>query len=270
MIDFIRKGLHLTQRYVPSGAGVHILGYHLIEAGTGSAIDIPLQIFEKQMSTLRSYATVCSLDEAVKQLESGKIDGTISVVTFDDAYENFYLQAWPVLQKYQIPATLYVPVNFVEERISSPISGINSLRACNWSQLREMADSGLVSIGSHSLNHPDLTSMSMEGATFEIGESRKLLEQKLYAEVSSFCYPRALWNEGLETVVRSNYRTAVIRGGRKMTPQDWNRYRLSRIPMRRNMPHDFRTVLTSRIWLEEMIAERFRSMLSRSKENPPY
>ena len=60
---------------------------------------------------------------------------------------------------------------------------------CSWTQLREMADSGLVEIGSHSVTHPIFSTLSDEESRWELAESRTQIEQLLGRSVSSFCFP---------------------------------------------------------------------------------
>jgi peptidoglycan/xylan/chitin deacetylase (PgdA/CDA1 family) len=60
---------------------------------------------------------------------------------------------------------------------------------CSWEQLREMADSGLVEIGSHTITHPILSSISDEESLQEMVASRIQIEQKLGRRIRFFCYP---------------------------------------------------------------------------------
>jgi len=67
------------------------------------------------------------------------------VVTFDDGYESFYRQAFPVLKKYGLPATVFVYTDF--------LGGGDAL---TWPQMQEMLASGLVDVQSHSKSHRNL------------------------------------------------------------------------------------------------------------------
>jgi peptidoglycan/xylan/chitin deacetylase (PgdA/CDA1 family) len=60
---------------------------------------------------------------------------------------------------------------------------------CSWEQLREMVDSGLVEIGSHTITHPILASMSDEESLQEVAASRIQIEQKVGRRIRFFCYP---------------------------------------------------------------------------------
>ena len=60
---------------------------------------------------------------------------------------------------------------------------------CSWSELREMADSGLVQIGSHTVTHPILATLTDEESWHELTVSRAQIEEALGRRVESFCFP---------------------------------------------------------------------------------
>lgn len=221
-------------------------------------MDIDVEVFRKQLNQIRNTANVCSLEEAVDALKQGAHSTEPRVVvTFDDAYENFYTHAWPVMNELKIPSTLYVPVNFIWGKSDAPISRTRK-RPCSWAQLRELLDSKLVSIGSHSSSHVDLRKLDDAALHAELRDSQKVLRDELGIPADDFCYPKSLWSTRAESVVKQYYKTAVIRGGRKMTAGKWNPYRLNRVPVRRDMPTDLEPLLRSSVWLEEFFFSRAR------------
>jgi len=264
MIQACRKMAHGLQALLPdTGNGVLILAYHLIHAGTQAPVDISLEAFWKQMKELQEHAVVCSLGEALQKLRNrDPCRGPVVVLTFDDAYENFYSTAWPVLKELQFPSTLYVPVDFIDGNIPPPMKGSDGLKPCMWSQLKEMHDSGLVAIGSHSCSHTNLKAANLDLARKEIEDSRKRLEDRLGGEVTSFCYPKGLWSIAVEKIVRNHYQSAVIGGGRRIFYIQWDPYRLYRVPMRRDMPESLLPVLSKSVWIEEFLASPIRQWLS--------
>ncbi len=255
------------QSFVPQKkGGVLILAYHLVQGGTHFRVDLPATSFRRHLEYLKAHARPVSLQTAVTQLESRETDDfdiTSVVLTFDDAYLNFYTTAWPLLQEYQIPCTLYVPVHFVEGKISAPLQGA-SLPPCSWQQIREMTGSGLVSIGSHTLSHVNLRETSAADARREIVDSKKELQQKLGVPNSSFAYPKAFWSSKVDPFVRATYDNAVVAGGSKLQRKNWERYRLSRMPLRSDM-EDLTPIINSSIWLEERMASIIRPFIHNSK-----
>lgn len=257
-----RRLLDGLQALVPDVPGVTFLAYHLVGAGADTPVDLSLETFQAQMEELHQSGQACSLEEAAAALAAGRLPrgGSAVVVTFDDAYENFYTHAYPVLEAYGIPATLYVPVHFVEGEGAAPIRGTEALPPCSWDQLREMREGGIVAIGSHTCTHPSLTAVSPEQAAWEIDASKEMLEDRLSAPVTSFCYPRALWTSALERVVAQTYETAVVAGGVKARPANYDPHRIRRISLRNDTPPRLGPMLHSAVRLEEWAADCARRL----------
>lgn len=72
-------------------------------------------VFEKQLLFLKKHFSIYSLENFFKLSASGKrrIRNPM-VITVDDGYRNFFDHTFPILKKYSIPATIFVPLNFVE------------------------------------------------------------------------------------------------------------------------------------------------------------
>jgi peptidoglycan/xylan/chitin deacetylase (PgdA/CDA1 family) len=104
---------HLLRR--TKRAKFALLCYHRVGIG-----GIPLfsellpELFEAQMRYLRRFYRILSLDELCEELRSGR--GTVGgvAVTFDDGYVDLFTHAMPVLERYRIPATIYLPVASIE------------------------------------------------------------------------------------------------------------------------------------------------------------
>jgi len=74
-------------------------------------------------------------------------------------------------------------------RVTIPQAAPAKYTPCSWNQLREMADSGLVEIGSHTLTHPILSTLTDEESWYELCESRRQIEEALSKTVRCFCFP---------------------------------------------------------------------------------
>jgi peptidoglycan/xylan/chitin deacetylase (PgdA/CDA1 family) len=184
---------------------------------------------------------------------------TSAVLTFDDAYANFYDVVYPRLVARGMPALLYVPTGFIDGERPAPIRGTEGLPGCTWPQLREMAASGLITIGSHTVTHPSLTRISPTQVARELSASKDRLEAMLEQPVRHFCYPRGLWTRKIEPLVRQHYATATIGGGGTITAP-FHPLRLQRTPIRREFGPDLRPIVRGRVWLEERLADRVRRL----------
>jgi peptidoglycan/xylan/chitin deacetylase (PgdA/CDA1 family) len=92
-----------------------VLCYHGIGECGNSLLESPtVEMFEAQMRFLRQNYRVVSLEEVCQELDRGKITEPGVAVTFDDGYRSTYTAAFPVLQKYRIPATIYLTYETVE------------------------------------------------------------------------------------------------------------------------------------------------------------
>lgn len=260
----IRRALHGASRLLPAGreGGLLVLTYHLVGAGTRSPVDLDAGVFRAQLEELRARALPVSHADALRALASPDPGGPPRVlVTFDDAYRNFHERAWPVLRELGIPCVLYVPTAFVEGRAPAPIRGTGHLPPVGWGELRELAGSGLVAIGSHGWSHRDLPGLPPEELAREVCGSRAQLEDRLQVRVESFCYPRGSRSTAAEPLVESTYRSAVVRGGRRNAcGAGVSPWRLERVPIRRDMPASLVPVLESRVWLEEWAVTRLQGL----------
>jgi len=92
-----------------------ILGYHRV--GTEGAplfSRLPGPVFARQMQYIRRHYRILSVRQMVEELRNPGDQGRAVVVTFDDGYLGTYTEAFPVLQDYQIPATVYLAAGAIE------------------------------------------------------------------------------------------------------------------------------------------------------------
>lgn len=259
-----RAACRLGTRLVPRGrSGITVLAYHLVGAGTGGPVDLPLRVFRRQMEELREReAAVVPLRQAVAALSRGApLERDQVAITFDDAYRNFDEHAYPVLAELGLPATLFVPTDFVEGRRVGPLREAERLPPVGWSRLRELATEGLVELGAHSRSHSDLRSLPDQALDDEVTGSKAVLRERTGVEPAVFCYPRALRSPRVEAAVARSYRGAVVGGGRKNRPGRDSPLRMHRVSLRRDMPVRLGAILGASVVLEEWVAERMRRRL---------
>jgi peptidoglycan/xylan/chitin deacetylase (PgdA/CDA1 family) len=99
-------------------------------------------------------------------------------------------------------------------RISVPKTPPPKYAPCSWSELREMADTGLMEIGSHTVTHPILASVTDEESWKELTLSRIQLQEGLGRRVTSFCFPNGKPGDYRPSQVQqlrdAGYETAVV------------------------------------------------------------
>lgn len=187
-----------------SGVRVPILTYHYIGENPNPndkaryALSVTPTNFEAQMKYLsdNGYHTI-SLDTLAASLLSGSFLPLKPVIlTFDDGYIDFYLNAYPILSKYGLSATEFV----ITGRVGT--SGYLS-----WGQIDEMKRSGRIIFGSHSVNHVALASLAYDKLIFELTESKKELESRLGYPVNFLAYPYGSFNN---TVIGATQKAGYV------------------------------------------------------------
>lgn len=98
----------------PNNAG--ILMYHKIEKYNFENNSVSIENFEKQMQYAKNNFNLVSLDDLANFLKNKKIPRNALAVTFDDGHSSVYKLAYPVLKKFNIPATIFVAFEAVENR----------------------------------------------------------------------------------------------------------------------------------------------------------
>jgi peptidoglycan/xylan/chitin deacetylase (PgdA/CDA1 family) len=145
-------------------------------------------------------------------------------LTFDDAFFDFYQSVFPLLKKYSVRAMLAVSVKYIvddtiapaADRLSIPHEesqreGVyqNSVPYCTWKELKEMAESGLVSIASHSYSHCVISNDGSVDLDLELVQSKRILEEKLGVDVLTFVYPYGKFDPALLPMVQGTYTYAM-------------------------------------------------------------
>lgn len=175
---------------------IPVLMYHSIDGDCN--ICVSKKRFYQQMEFLNRFKyKVISPDELVDLINKKSKQKKLVVITFDDGYENNYTKAFPILKKYNFPATIFVIVNKIGQK--------NYL---NGEQLKDLTKNN-ITIGNHTLSHeylPNLTGMELVS---EILESKCMLENVIEREVDFISYPIGGFNLKVQELVKdANYRAA--------------------------------------------------------------
>jgi GT2 family glycosyltransferase/peptidoglycan/xylan/chitin deacetylase (PgdA/CDA1 family) len=173
--------------------GTPILMYHAIGLPhePATAYVIPGGRFARQMTWLErmGYHPISLEQFLTCQRDRRLVPVGSVVITFDDGYSDNYTQAYPVLQKQNIPATIFLVSGFVGSANTwDEQKQLAGRPLMSWSQIRDLLDHG-VQFGAHTCSHPVLTAISSNKAEEEITLSRAQLESGLGVPVNLFAYP---------------------------------------------------------------------------------
>jgi peptidoglycan/xylan/chitin deacetylase (PgdA/CDA1 family) len=179
-----------------SSSVVPVLMYHSFKVEEDKLIPcVDPKIFAYQMEFLsKNNYNVVGPDKAVAYMtKKEKMPPKTVMITADDGRMSFYENAYPVLKKYNLPATIFVII----DHIGKP-------DYLGWNELREMSDSGLIKIGSHTKSHPWLPSVSVDEAKLydELADSKEVLEKHLGKKVDYLCYPNGGFNDAVKEAAK--------------------------------------------------------------------
>jgi peptidoglycan/xylan/chitin deacetylase (PgdA/CDA1 family) len=176
---------------------VPVLAYHSISENLFGKlhpyhqINTSASVFALQMRWLRQagYRTI-DLPEMMNALQTGRDLSRTVVLTFDDGYQDFYTDAFPLLKQCGFKATVFL----ASDRIRNTAACIEGADYLTWREVRELHSEG-VTFGSHSVTHADFRSLGPEQIDYELGYSKEKIEQEIGVPVESFSYPFALPEE---------------------------------------------------------------------------
>ena len=176
--------------------------YHHVEnvPEGGSLYVLPAR-FEEQMKFLRDNGySVISLAALADIIDIGaKIPRNTVVVTFDDGNANNYINAFPILKKYRIPATIFL--------ISDAIGKGGYL---NYRQIKEMSKEG-IEFGSHTKTHRNLKEATEKEMAREVAISKALIESITGKPADTFCYPNGEKNDhGAQVLREAGFKAACV------------------------------------------------------------
>src|SRR3989344_9177680 len=184
-----------------------ILVYHYVEYVTDEkdtirkSLNTPPYLLTKQIETLKNAGYTFVTASELIDIMNGKIKPPNKpvVISFDDGYRDFYTDAFPILKKYNVKAVAYVVSGFLDKP--------NHLFT---EQLKEIAKSGLVEIGAHTVRHYALRGLNPETAKYEVEQSKKDLETLLNIPIVSFAYPDGSFDDqAIKFIKDSGLKSAV-------------------------------------------------------------
>ncbi|MCX6353637.1 MAG: polysaccharide deacetylase family protein [Candidatus Aureabacteria bacterium] len=208
-------------RYLPARLVPILLYHHLGSIGRRSRSYLDPSLFDRQFRFLRETGReVIGLDSLAEQIRGGgRISRKSVSITFDDGWRDNYERAFPILQRYGFPVTIFL------------VSGRIGLKDyLGWQEIREMRKGG-IRFGAHTVSHPHLTEISPRAARSEIVDSKKALEDGLGEEVTFFCYPYGFLNRPVRDLVEeAGYRGACCNSPGRLWP-DGDLFALKRVTM---------------------------------------
>lgn len=204
---------------------VPIITYHYVEYVQNPLdtmrrkLAINPALFEQQVKSLHDHQVETYFVKEIPALLKGTkpLASKSAVLTFDDGYRDFYFNAFPILKKYQTKGTIYLISNFLDRRDFLTVA-----------QVKEMLSSGLIEVGSHTLNHGYLKKGKLDYVTNEVVQSKVNLEKLFDIKVETFAYPYGGFDDQAVKVVKEASYSAAVSTLPGVFQSDDNLYTLSR------------------------------------------
>lgn len=187
---------------LPAESGrVAVIMYHdVIETrGPGSVwFDCTVDEFKRDIEEIVANGfSVLTLDQLYRHLTTGAPVPPRSVVlTFDDNYQGFYDHALPILKEHGFPAAVFVHTAYVGNQTGDHPK-------MTWDELKELRDGGLVTIGAHTVTHPEnLKDLPADVQRKELVDSKATLEAQLGIPIRYMAYPVGSADQVTEDLAR--------------------------------------------------------------------
>lgn len=147
-----------------------VLMLHGVGSGKGGEFDISVDAFTRLLANIgRQCVSLENWTEAP--------DGFYAL-TFDDVDASVYTNAWPLLRQRGVPFTLFVNTGLLDRE------GYITTR-----QLREMARSGLCTVGSHGRSHGFFRHLDTDARLADLTCSKRTLEEATGRKVTLYAFP---------------------------------------------------------------------------------
>ncbi len=218
--SFFQKTIETASRLTETST--LILLFHRVNSRDNSSevfFSITTQSFKEFLLKLKEFGAVFI---SLSDIFACDLSQKNVVLTFDDGYEDI-MKIYPFLYEQKIPFTIFATVNY-----------LNKSNYLTISQLKELSNSKLCTIGSHTISHPILRYCSQQELYHEIVDSKKILEDIIGKEINYFAYPYgsvyACSSMAIKTVSTAVYSAAFSTLNSKITRRSLEkRYFIPRI-----------------------------------------
>ncbi|MBO5364398.1 MAG: polysaccharide deacetylase family protein [Clostridia bacterium] len=191
-----------------------LLYHHITDEAFSGGNEISLispSDFRLHMTAIKINFTPISLRQYYEYILDK--DGSVTlpenpiIVTFDDGYLSNYEIAFPILKELEIPATIFVVTDTVGAMAGE---GKVNYSHFTWEQAREMEESGLIEIHSHTASHKELAALPANELVLQLRKSKYAIEKNLGHECDMIAFPYGSYNDAVTAAShRAGYQLQV-------------------------------------------------------------
>jgi len=226
--DSINK---ISAQRIDSNKKVPILVYHNIMDhydSQQSLVHISPAEFEEHMSAINDagFKTITFQDYYHYVVNNRQLPEKPIIITFDDGYYSNYEYAYPILKKLDMKATIFV----ITGRMGMGKTDNVVYPHFGWEEAKEMQNSGIIDIQSHSNMHPVMTELDDEMLQLELRRSRYLIQKELNKPCDVFAYPYGMFNSHTQSMAqRAGYKIQVAVGDDGVNTKGSGLFQLKRL-----------------------------------------
>ena len=196
--------------------------YHRFNENKYSSTNIRMNVFKDQMKIINnSNYTFSNPKQFEEDFSTPKTNKEI-LITIDDAFQSFYLEAWPYLKKNKIPFILFVSTEPVGKK-----------GYMTWDQIKEVEAEEFTVIGHHSHSHGYLIDVDNDLFISDIEKANKIFLNNLGYIPNLFSYPFGEYSKFMRDYISQHFDYAF---GQHSGVIDLNKdkFELPRFPMNEN------------------------------------
>ena len=196
------------------GMRLPVLLYHHVgppRSRTHPELTVSPLSFERHVSWLarRGYTGITALDWLQWRVEAKPLPSRPVLISFDDGYADLAEYALPVLRRHGFSAVVYIITGKIGGEVAWDEPGrTESYKLMSVEQIRHWAREG-IEFGAHGRTHADLTALSAERLTDEVGGSKEDLERVTGVPTVSFAYPFGYLNDTVVQATRNRFALAM-------------------------------------------------------------
>ena len=164
--------------------GITVLMYHRFSDSRYPTTNVKVRDFERQIAAIRRHKMpFITPKEFIDTMDGRRPMLTKQVLlTIDDGYLSFYQNAWPILKREKIPFIIFINTKNVA-------SGKGNRNYMNWDQIREIASTGLGTVGHHSYSHEYFVDWPIEDIQADLQHASNDFQRELGYVPKFFSYP---------------------------------------------------------------------------------
>ena len=179
LVIFPQKAFPSDSKIIDQGVSVFM--YHRFNESKFPSTNVSEEQFFSHIKYIQENDfDILNIDQVINHIDEGKVFYKKSIaLTVDDAYESFYSVAWPYLKENNIPVTLFVSTESVDQNPGGYMS---------WDQIRNFVSEGGI-VGQHTASHLHMPLNDIGYVKDDIVRSQKIFLKELGYIPKHFAYP---------------------------------------------------------------------------------